>query len=152
MGKLALIVTVYVCGLLAMCVELITPGVVIGVVGFLAAMGSIIYAFVNGYTTAGFVLSIIMIIFVPVFFLLWKSVASRFLASHGREEGFRPSTTIREHLVGLEGEAVSALRPSGIAHLSGKRYDVVTRGEMLDRGTKVKVIEVSGNRIVVKQG
>jgi membrane-bound serine protease (ClpP class) len=53
--------------------------------------------------------------------------------------------------VGAEGEAVSPLRPSGIAHLNGKRYDVVTQGEMIDRGSRVKVIEVSGNRIVVKR-
>ena len=39
----------------------------------------------------------------------------------------------------------------GIAHLNDKRYDVVTRGEMLGKGSRVKVIEVSGNRVVVKK-
>jgi membrane-bound ClpP family serine protease len=35
--------------------------------------------------------------------------------------------------------------------LNGKRYDVITRGEMVERGTRIHVIEVSGNRIVVKR-
>jgi len=151
MGKLSLIIVVYICGLLAMGVELLTPGVVMGVIGFLAAVGSIIYAFISGYTTTGTVLVLITLAYVPVFFLLWKHVAGRFFASRGAEVGFKPSTTIGEDLVGAEGEAVSPLRPSGIAHLNGRRYDVVTQGEMLDRGSRVKVIEVSGNRIVVKR-
>jgi membrane-bound serine protease (ClpP class) len=134
-----------------MFVELLTPGLVMGVLGFLAVMGAIVYAFASGYTRTGIVLSLITIAYVPAFFLIWKHVAGRFFAIHGGEAGFRPSTTLTVDLVGAEGEAVSALRPSGIAVLNGKRYDVVTQGEMLDRGTPIKVIEVSGNRVVVKK-
>ena len=43
----------------------------------------------------------------------------------------------------------SALRPTGIARIDGRRVDVVTRGEQLEPGTRVRVVEVSGNRLVV---
>ncbi|MHC4897129.1 MAG: NfeD family protein [Planctomycetota bacterium] len=49
------------------------------------------------------------------------------------------------------GVAVSDLRPSGFATIEGRRVDVVTRGELLDKNTGVRVIEVEGNRVVVSQ-
>ena len=52
-------------------------------------------------------------------------------------------------LVGKEGVAHTTLRPAGTAVVDGVRVDVVTRGEMLEAQTAVKVIEVEGNRVVV---
>jgi membrane-bound serine protease (ClpP class) len=52
-------------------------------------------------------------------------------------------------LEGLEGVVESSLRPAGTARIDGRRVDVVTRGEMLDVGTEVRVMEVRGNRVVV---
>ncbi len=54
------------------------------------------------------------------------------------------------HLVGLKGEALTDLRPSGTAILEGKRYDVVTQGDYIIKDSKVEVMEVEGSKIVVK--
>lgn len=54
-------------------------------------------------------------------------------------------------LTGAAGEALSNLRPAGTAMLNGKRVDVVSRGEFIEKGTFVTVINVDGNRIVVKR-
>jgi membrane-bound serine protease (ClpP class) len=35
--------------------------------------------------------------------------------------------------------------------IDGKKYDVVTRGDFLDKGTPVTVVAVDSNRIVVKK-
>lgn len=51
--------------------------------------------------------------------------------------------------IGREGRVESALRPTGIARIDGRRVDVVTRGELLEPGTRVRVIEVSANRLIV---
>ena len=151
MNELAVIILVFAGGLVAMFIELFIPGAVIGLIGLLAVVGSIVFALVHGHTTAGAILAIIGVLWVPLFFAMWKSVVGRFFAIKGDQKGFRPSTTIGEELVGLEGEAISALRPSGVARLNDKRYDVVTRGDMLSKGARIKVIEVSGNRIVVRE-
>ncbi|MHC5034492.1 MAG: NfeD family protein [Planctomycetota bacterium] len=151
MSELAIIIVVFLCGLLAMFIELFIPGAVIGMIGFLAVVGSIIYAVVSGHITAAAVLTVCAIAFVPVFFMLWKGVVGKLFAIKAEESGFRPSTTVTEDLVGVEGEALSTLRPSGIALLNDRRYDVVTRGEMLQKGTRLRVIEVSGNRVVVRR-
>jgi membrane-bound serine protease (ClpP class) len=49
------------------------------------------------------------------------------------------------------GHALSTLRPSGSARIGDDRVDVITRGEMLEKGTRIRVIQVEGNRVVVKQ-
>lgn len=52
-------------------------------------------------------------------------------------------------LLGAEGVAMTPLRPAGMARLAGRRVDVVSRGERVDPGERVRVIEVKGNRVVV---
>lgn len=53
-------------------------------------------------------------------------------------------------LVGALGTAETALRPAGTAVFGERRIDVITRGEFLDAGTPVRVVEAKGNRIVVE--
>jgi len=55
-----------------------------------------------------------------------------------------------DHLVGVEGEAVSDLRPSGTALLEGERRSVVAEEGVIAAGTRVRVASVEGFRIVVR--
>jgi membrane-bound serine protease (ClpP class) len=52
--------------------------------------------------------------------------------------------------IGELGEVVSILRPTGKAKFGGAIVDVVAEAEFLDKGTKVEIIEIHGNRVVVK--
>jgi membrane-bound serine protease (ClpP class) len=52
--------------------------------------------------------------------------------------------------VGQQGEAMSRLRPAGKAKFAEAIVDVVTEGAFIDKGTKVTIIEVTGNRVVVR--
>jgi len=54
-----------------------------------------------------------------------------------------------ESFLGKEGTAITMLRPSGIIGVDGVRLDVVTDGEFLPKGTKVKIARIEGMRIVV---
>ena len=56
-----------------------------------------------------------------------------------------------EHLVGKTGQTTTRLSPAGKARLGSKIYDVVSDGEMVSANSLVKVIEVTGNRIVVSK-
>lgn len=53
--------------------------------------------------------------------------------------------------VGLAGTAITELRPSGMARFGDNNVDVVSVGPFIEKGHKVKVVEVHGNRIVVDQ-
>jgi membrane-bound ClpP family serine protease len=52
--------------------------------------------------------------------------------------------------VGTEGLTVSALRPIGKATLGEKMYEVKTLGEYLDSGSRVRVIKIIMNQIIVE--
>jgi membrane-bound serine protease (ClpP class) len=52
--------------------------------------------------------------------------------------------------VGDRGKVTSRLRPAGKARFGGAMVDVVATGEFLDAGTTVEIVEIHGNRVVVK--
>ena len=54
------------------------------------------------------------------------------------------------HLNKKEGEALTDLRPAGTVIINDQRYDAVTQGEYIEKGNKIKVIEIEGSKIVVK--
>ena len=56
-----------------------------------------------------------------------------------------------EKRVGWTGEALTDLRPSGKAVLSGQELDVVADGAFISKGAKVRVLEQDGMRIVVRE-
>jgi membrane-bound serine protease (ClpP class) len=53
--------------------------------------------------------------------------------------------------VGDIGKVVSILRPTGKARFGNAIVDVVAEAEFLDKGAKVEIIEIHGNRVVVKR-
>jgi membrane-bound serine protease (ClpP class) len=64
-----------------------------------------------------------------------------------RTAGAKPLT----HLLGAFGEALTPLRPAGTALFEDGPVAVVARGRLLPKGTRVKVVDVSGNRVVVEE-
>jgi membrane-bound ClpP family serine protease len=67
-----------------------------------------------------------------------------------KHEEVRPTHDGLAALLHKTGVALSPLRPAGFARIDGHRVDVVTRGELLEQGCRVQVVEVVGNRVVVK--
>ena len=52
---------------------------------------------------------------------------------------------------GKSGVTKSVLRPAGVALINGRRIDVVASGGFIEKGRPIKVVETSGNRVVVKE-
>lgn len=68
----------------------------------------------------------------------------------GRAAGILASTR-RDDLVGVVGEALTDLRPSGTAAFAGEKLDVVSEGDWIERGTRVVVVRSEGYRHVVRE-
>ncbi|MGE3405624.1 MAG: nodulation protein NfeD [Pirellulales bacterium] len=62
----------------------------------------------------------------------------------------RESVASYEYLVGREGTTTTPLTPAGKARFDGQLVEVIADGEMLDRGTRISVIEARGNHVLVK--
>jgi membrane-bound ClpP family serine protease len=54
-------------------------------------------------------------------------------------------------LLGAVGTAATAMRPAGMAQFGESYVDVVSEGSFISAGARVQVIEIEGNRVVVKE-
>ena len=142
-------------GLAFIVAELLFPS--LGLLSLLATaciVGALAVAFSQS-TTAGIQFLIAVAVLVPItialgFKLFPKSPMGKRMIAPGLSFAARPTTDERDvALAGKEGVVESALRPTGIARIDGRRVDVVTRGELIEPGARVRVVEVSGNRVIV---
>jgi membrane-bound serine protease (ClpP class) len=106
--------------------------------------------------TAGF-----MGFFIVAFFV------ARYLPEWGMLRGLKLSFTLKgemlpvfatgpgkssrqEVAVGMRGSVISTLRPAGQAKFDALIVDVISQGEFIEEGTAVEILEIHGNRVVVK--
>jgi membrane-bound serine protease (ClpP class) len=72
-----------------------------------------------------------------------KLVLTTALAPGGRSES-------EQRLVrGLVGTTLTPLRPAGMASFDGRKVDVVSNGEFIERGQPVEILRDEGSRVVV---
>lgn len=97
-------------------------------------------------------LAALILIFILAKYLPKTSVFKKFVLADSEHsfQGFSSHTKLEE-LVGAEGIALTTLRPSGTVEINGKRVDVVTESEYVEKGRKIKVLAVEGIRIVVRE-
>jgi len=67
-----------------------------------------------------------------------------------RTEGYT-SNVNKEAMNGKKGLAQTVLRPSGKVTIEGHQYDAFTRGEFIDKGKPIEVINEAGSSLQVKQ-
>ena len=80
--------------------------------------------------------------------LISRGKLPKSLVLNQNEEEYRSSEDLSA-LLGAAGRAVTVLRPAGLAEFGGRKLDVVTRGEFLEKDTPLVVLETAGGRIVV---
>lgn len=155
-----IMILMVVLGLVAIILEVFLPaGGVIGVLGGIAMVAGIVLAFIKVNPAAGMSLLVGTLILTPIAlyfafkFFPQSPVGRRLILSKESkaEDGYQSSDPALEALKGQEGVALTRLRPAGAARFGKHRVDVVTDSEMIDKGTKVRVIEVEGSRVVVEK-
>jgi membrane-bound serine protease (ClpP class) len=152
-------------GLLALVVEVfVLPGFgIAGVLGIIAVAGSMVLALMGGHPTSGDVAQALAVLGASLFITAAVMYAwLRHLPNSGRwsglllqgaghrSEGFT-SAPSRPELVGLNGVALTDLRPSGAARIGEERLDVVTEGEYVPQGSPVQLVRSDGYRHVVRR-
>ena len=147
--EILLAIALFVVGVVLLFAEIFLPGVIIGLVGFGMVVASIYFGFKQAQGL-GIALLVMGALLVPVFAILWYHVISKkFAVRRTLVEALSADVGLKE-LIGKDGVAITNLRPAGAAEVDGKRVDVVADGEMVEKGTRIKVVEVEGNRIVVR--
>ena len=145
-------------GLGLLVVEMFVPGFGIpGISGIALLIASVVLMWLKaGALAAVGLVVIIMALAAILLSVSLKSAAngrlsrSRFILKdrESAEEGYTAASDMNI-FVGCEGEARTVLRPSGIVEFDGVRLNVVSDGEFVAQGARVKVVRVDGNRMVV---
>ena len=153
-------------GLVLLVLEVfVTPGFgLVGALGVASVLGGLGLSVVGSGATGAMLLAALGRVALSMLLALVASfVLLRFLPKlpFGRQlilqtelpadEGYASAPSSDSRWLGVTGTAVSALRPAGIAQLDGERVDVVSDGEFINVGTRVAVVRVDGNRIVVRR-
>jgi membrane-bound serine protease (ClpP class) len=150
---MALVITLLVVGALLILAETILPGMIAGIVGGCCIIAGVIEGYSEfGARTGNLILACVLVGSVVGFWAWLKffpesRAAKVFISQQVSGE----IGTERPELVGQTGTALTPLRPAGAALIQGKRVDVVTEGQMIERDTPVRVIAVEGLRVVVRK-
>lgn len=145
-------------GVVLLAIEIfVIPGFgITGILGILGIAVGIFMSFgINNIAQATLVVfvslvsDIILIIILARFILKSKGFKNK-IALETDTAGYHSSVSY-DDLLGLEGITDTFFRPSGNIIIDGKKYDAITEGEFINKGTKIKVILVEGNKIVIKE-
>ncbi len=149
MGSELWVVLLFALGLSLIVAEIFLVGVVLGLIGLTCMLVSIYFGFEKS-AGLGWTLVVIAAASVPVLAIVWVKVINRVLAMKFTQAGYTSAQMQYKDLVGQEGVALTSLRPAGMARFGEKKVDVVSEGEVIDPDSRVRVVEVKGNRVVVR--
>jgi membrane-bound ClpP family serine protease len=147
-------------GLALVCVEVFVPsGGVLGFLSIAALMAGITLAFYHRGLEAGFIFLTVTAVAVPVALVLafryWPQtpMGRRLLLDVPSGEQMLPDSPQRQRLrqlVGKYGVAKSVMMPSGAVLVDGATIDALSEGIPIEAGQRIQVIEVHGNRVLVR--
>ena len=148
-----IIVSLLVIGLALIVVEIVfVPGTtIVGIIGVIFAGAGIIISYryygndTGFYVLTGSCLAAAVVLILSFRSGAWTRFANKSAIDSRVNEGITAS--LQE---GEEGVTLSTLKPSGKAQFKSGEFEVRTQGEFLDVGTKVTIVSVRANQIIVK--
>lgn len=154
MNMLTVYIALILAGIVLLGAEIYVPGGVLGVLGLLCLAGAVAIGFTLG-PMVGWISAAAVVFGTMAGVWIWirwfpRTRAGRQLTllADGRE--FKAPSHEWRTLVGMTGEAITDLRPAGIARINGRRVDVTANGSWIEAGRPIRVIAVDGVRVVVR--
>ena len=145
-------------GLALIVLEAFMPGFgIAGIAGIVLHVISVVLTWINHGPVAALGMTIILLSIITIAISVsLRSAANGKLSrsklvlkeTESNEAGYRSSEDMQVFL-GKEGVATTVLRPTGMAEFDDVKLNVVSDGEFIQSGTRVKIVRVEGSRIVV---
>lgn len=136
--------------------EVFIPDLILAAVGTVCLIGACAMAFVAfPPRTAGWI-STLLVMGTLTGFVVWlirmpDSAVGRRISLATSLVPSEPAEAQSSPLIGKTGTAETALMPGGFARIDGTKMDVVCSQGFADAGSPLVVVEVHGNRVVVKK-
>jgi membrane-bound serine protease (ClpP class) len=150
------LIIMYAAGLVLVLAEFIVPGLICGILGggLLLASGVLACHAAPEYTVFIVVgeLAGLCVAVVAGMLILAKTRTGKRLVLESSQQASAGWVAAESDtaLVGAVGEVHTALRPAGTILVDNKRIDAVSDGAFVEKGVRVRVIEVHGSRVVVE--
>lgn len=146
------------CGIafLMFALEVFIPDLILAMVGSVCLIAACVMAFIAFPPATATLVSMGLIVGTLCGFAVWlvkmpDSAVGKKISLATSLESSGPAEGAVSPLLGQTGTAETALMPGGFARIGGKRMDVVCAQGFADEGATVVVVEVHGNRVVVKK-
>ncbi|MCL2628559.1 MAG: hypothetical protein FWD44_07700 [Oscillospiraceae bacterium] len=149
-------IVLFVVGIALVIIEMLDPGFgFFGAFGILTLVGCI---FVTANTVAEgimltIIFSVILLIMLAIFMILVSKgkLPNKFILKDAetKDQGYIGTEDLNSFMC-KKGIVTAACRPVGNADFDGVKLEVVSRGEFIDKGITIEVIEIEGNRVVVR--
>ena len=142
-------------------IELFMPGIgVAGATGLLSLIAVVVMQLGWGHPQVALYIIAIALLLI-ILGLIWVirsmqrgrlSKSFLVLKDHSGGTSVPEVADAKTELIGKSGVAITTLRPAGIAEIDGKRLDVATAGEFIQKGETITVIQAQGMHIRVRAG
>ena len=148
-------ITLLICGLFLIGIEIFIPGGVLGILGAISLIGAAIIGFTIFPPWLGWLSLFVILGLTGLAVFIWmkylpQSPIGRALSLSKKLDTPTPAASRWEP--GMTGTALCDLRPAGKALVDGRRADVIAdNGTFLKQDTSIEVTRVSGNHIYVKE-
>jgi len=148
-----ILLSLLIIGLLLVLTEILfVPGTtLVGIIGVFFTAGSIYFAFLKFDNQTAWIIAIFAIVinFIAIFYGFRSGVWSKFalkdtISHHAFEERLEGLG------VGMEGKAISDIKPIGKAEIGDKIYEVKSDVGLIRAGTKIYIHKLENNKIIIK--
>jgi membrane-bound ClpP family serine protease len=147
-------------GIALLIIEIFTPGFgVPGISGIILLITSIVITWNNYGSIAGLGMTFVVVALagITVSVSLKSAATGRISKSalilkdgESRNAGYTATRDMGRYL-GKDGIVITILRPAGIAEFDGERLNVVSNGEFIQKGVRVRIELIEGARILVRE-
>ena len=149
---LSIVVSFVVLGLLLLLIEIfIVPGFIVGIVGFIMVGVGVYFTYVDHGTFYGNILLVLItLVMTTIVVYAFRNGAWDMFSNKEIITGKANDIKSLEIEVGDTGKTISAIRPSGIAHVKSQRMEVHSEGSFIPSGTEIVVEKIVNNKIYIK--
>ena len=150
------VVTLLIVGLLLLGFEVIVPGAVLGIAAIIALLAGVVVAWVeHGPAGALFAFAVALfgggaLLYFEFRVLPRTRIGRRMFLEKAIDGASQPPVAGRDaDVVGREAVAVTALGPTGIVQVDGRRYEARCDSGFAEAGTRLRVARVETFQLVV---
>lgn len=154
MGAIISIILLILIGVLLLLLEfLVIPGTTIAAIGGILFMGGGVFLSYETYGTeiGNYVLwGTMAFLVLSVIWALRSGTWRKFMLNTNIDGIVSQTETEDEIKVGDEGICISRLNPMGRVRVNGKSYEAYSRSAFVDENSRIKVVKVESNKLIVK--